>query len=273
MSELDKMIEEVDRSLIEQKCDDYEQIIEEYYSEVSQKLGFSPDIQGACIENLYNARFNLNKARAFLRSNLDPVKDESFTEKYSEAMTGIIDARYYISKVNIELAKTRSREISYKVVAVVTTIVILIIFGGYLLNWFQIGESAEILNTRTILGIPVTVIFWSIVGSLTGMLVDAGNVYFNDNLNGAQWIMYRSITGIVMGVIIYLLLISGLIIFTGSGADSIKVPEIIWIISFLGGFSQKLSPNLLKKIENRIESSETTTTSTTITPSKEKIQE
>lgn len=156
--------------------------IEQYYFDVSEKLGYSPDIQDKCIGYLYDAISEVNAARSYL--HLDPdATDNNVQEKgYHDATLGLYNAQFWMSKVNIELTKTRSKAISYKVVAFISAIAILMVIGAYILHWFVIGESAETLNSRTILGVPVTVIFWSIVGSVTGMLLSAGNVYFNDEL-------------------------------------------------------------------------------------------
>ena len=72
-----------------------------------------------------------------------------------------------------------------------------------------------------------------------------------------------------MGVMLYLLLVSGLIVFTG--AADIKNPQLIWIIAFIGSFSQEFSFKLLEKLMGSLKVVEATpstpTTPTTKTTS------
>lgn len=49
-----------------------------------------------------------------------------------------------------------------------------------------------------------------------------------------------------MGVLTYLMVVTGLIIFAGNTKTS--TPELIWVIAFVGSFSDTLSINLLQKI-------------------------
>lgn len=57
-----------------------------------------------------------------------------------------------------------------------------------------------------------------------------------------------------MGALIYLMLTTGLIVFAGSSRT--QTPELIWIIAFIGSFSDTISTNLLQKIIGTITPSE-----------------
>ncbi len=52
-----------------------------------------------------------------------------------------------------------------------------------------------------------------------------------------------------MGVLTYLMVIAGLIVFAGTA--NTQTPELIWIIAFIGSFSDNLSINLLQKLLGR----------------------
>ena len=49
-----------------------------------------------------------------------------------------------------------------------------------------------------------------------------------------------------MGVLTYLMVTAGLIVFAGTA--NTQTPELLWIIAFVGSFSDNLSINLLQKI-------------------------
>ncbi len=54
-----------------------------------------------------------------------------------------------------------------------------------------------------------------------------------------------------MGVLTYLMLKAGLLVFTGQGTA--QAPELLWVIAFVGSFSDTLSINLLQRLLGRFE--------------------
>jgi hypothetical protein len=54
------------------------------------------------------------------------------------------------------------------------------------------------------------------------------------------------IVGVVMGVLTYLMVVTGLLVFAGSVSP--KSPELLQVLAFVGSFSDTLSINLLQRI-------------------------
>ena len=90
------------------------------------------------------------------------------------------------------------------------------------------------------------------------MLLRAGHFPFADRTEAIRWLLFRPIVGIVMGVLTYLMVIAGLIVFAGK-AD-LQTPELIWVIAFGGSFSDTLSVTLLQKLLGRFEPVESSKT-------------
>ena len=84
------------------------------------------------------------------------------------------------------------------------------------------------------------------VGSLTSKSLPAGDVPFSDSGEAISWLLFRPIVGIVMGVLIYLMLIAGLFVF--ADGTNPRTPKLLWVIAFVGGFSDGLFINLLQKL-------------------------
>jgi hypothetical protein len=122
---------------------------------------------------------------------------------------------------------------------------------AYHFKIFDISGSVEVLNNQLLLGVPLPIWVYALLGSLTSMLYRADKIPFKDINEGISWIMHRSIVGIVMGVMTYLMLVAGLIIFAGK-ETAIQVPQLVWVLAFLGGFSDTLSMDLLDKISGKI---------------------
>jgi hypothetical protein len=156
----------------------------------------------------------------------------------------------YIGHVETELNRAEVGKKSYKVVGVLVVIMALSILIAYHFKIFDIVGSVEDLNKHLVLGVPLPVWIYALLGSLTSMLYRAEKMPFKDIKEGMCWILHRSIVGIVMGVMTYLMLITGLIVFAGQ--DTVKVPQLVWVLAFLGGFSDTLSMDLLDKISGKI---------------------
>jgi len=106
------------------------------------------------------------------------------------------------------------------------------------------------LNKHTFMGIPVPVIFWSVIGSLTSIIINAGRRPIA-NFNDALLLLFsRPIAGIVMGILCYLMLAAGLLAMTGS--DKTQLPQLLWVTAFAGSFIDTLSERLLKRFSNGI---------------------
>jgi hypothetical protein len=114
-----------------------------------------------------------------------------------------------------------------------------------------LGVTADsIIN---ILGIPVTVVLWSVVGSFAAILYRfsmSGDRQLEDPL---RWFFSRPLTGVVMGSITFLVIKVGLLTFTPGATSetavaSVANKELMWLVAFLAGFSDRFSDSLLKSL-------------------------
>ncbi|KAA6432406.1 hypothetical protein ACD591_09115 [Rufibacter glacialis] len=168
--------------------------------------------------------------------------------------------------------REKDRRKNIRMVAVVVSLASLV--GISLFLWY--GSTHWNITTETtikILSIPVPVLIWSILGSFSAILyrfTNAGDKELNEPL---RWLFARPLTGIIMGVISYLVLKVGLLTIQGSEAGTgIGNPEVIWLIAFLAGFSDRFSESLLRTVvgkfggdkEGELVSMEMRSTSTTV---------
>jgi hypothetical protein len=199
--------------------------IDTFYREIPDTLKASPEAQSQCLNYLLDASSNLAK----------PQVDRS----------DIINSRMKVIQVAIELEKAKSSRKSFFIVVALVYLFIGLIVLGFQFDIFS-SVTADEINKQIVMGIPLPVWIWSIIGSLTSMLFRAGQFPFVDFNEALRWIFFRPIVGVVMGVLTYLLVAAGLVVFTGTSTT--RTPELIWVIAFIGSFSDTLSINLLERI-------------------------
>lgn len=96
------------------------------------------------------------------------------------------------------------------------------------------------------LGIPVSVIVWSALGSLANMLYKYyKGTYSNGVGNGLRWVLARPIVGVLMGSIVYLVMVTGLLLV---GATAKPQVELFWLFAFIGGFSDTIFEGVVQKV-------------------------
>ena len=103
-----------------------------------------------------------------------------------------------------------------------------------------------------VLQIPMPVLLWSAIGSFTSLLYrfnKASDIELQDPL---RWLVTRPLTGIVMGTVVYLVIRAG---FLSTGVVDLlpaETNELIWLVAFLVGFSDRFSESLLKSLVGRL---------------------
>jgi hypothetical protein len=104
-----------------------------------------------------------------------------------------------------------------------------------------------------ILSIPVTVILWSFIGSLAAMLYRFNQSSDTEMSNPLRWLFTRPLTGMVMGLLVYLF-IKGALIVTGSTISFLTLgsQEVIWLLAFFAGFSDRFCDFVLNLIVGRL---------------------
>lgn len=111
------------------------------------------------------------------------------------------------------------------------------------------GPSAA--TVLPIIQIPLSVLLWSAIGSFTAILYrfnSSGDVELQDPL---RWLFTRPLTGIVMGMVAYIVVKLGFLTARSPDSSSIDSPELLWLIAFLSGFSDRFADGLLRSLVGR----------------------
>lgn len=204
--------------------------IDEYYEKIPHVLRDLPDAQEKCLELLSLAEKQLTP----------PI-----------GRRNIIDARLALVKLEIEIRRSQSSKMSFVVVAAIVYVFALAVGALIGVDAINVGVEAKELNSTLVMGIPLPIWIWGVIGSLTSMLLRAGHFPFSDRSEAYRWLLFRPIVGVVMGVLTYLMVTAGLIVFAGTA--NTQTPELLWVIAFVGSFSDNLSINLLQKILGKFE--------------------
>lgn len=210
-----------------QRAEDIRQDIHRLHEEVTTVLQALPDVQTLCLDNLLEAEQHLDSR---------PLQG-----------INILASQRAVTRVDIELTRARSRRKSFVIVGVLVYIIAALVGVASAAGLFTITNAGvEELNQRLVVGVPLPVWVWSVVGSLTSMLLRAGQFPFLDFSEAIRWLLFRPVVGIVMGVLTYLIVVAGLLVF--GGVRETQTPQLIWVIAFVGSFSDTLSINLLQGI-------------------------
>lgn len=138
----------------------------------------------------------------------------------------------------------------------VRLIAVVVSVGAFILLFFlaifgpRIGLSAESLVP--VLLVPVPILLWSALGSFTSLVYrfnTASDLELQDPL---RWLVTRPLTGIVMGTIAFLVVKVGFLTTASDLADSLGKNELIWLIAFLAGFSDRFSESILRNIVGKL---------------------
>jgi hypothetical protein len=208
--------------------------INQYFDIVAETLHDNPSLQDESLKRL-------QEAKEIIRKN----DDNDFAWTLSRAQFEVRRVHVAISKEQqLQKGESQLRWIVPLLVLLYVAIIILFIaFGG--VAWTTDTEIP-------ILGIPMSVILWSVVGSVAAILY---RFYTRDKTKATdeiRWLIARPIIGVVMGALSYLAIISGLFIFgsaVGVNSDpSLARPQLLWMVAFLGGFSDKFFEAIINAV-------------------------
>lgn len=106
-----------------------------------------------------------------------------------------------------------------------------------------------------LLGIPWPVVLWSLIGSFAAMIYRFNKKPIYDFGDAVKWLLTRPVQGVVLGAAFYLVLVSGLFLLSGrstsEGQSSHVANDVILILSFLVGFSDRFADSVFKAIVER----------------------
>jgi hypothetical protein len=138
-------------------------------------------------------------------------------------------------------------------VGVIVSLLSLTGIGTFLYIAHARGLNGEV--ALPILGVPSCVLFWSVVGSFAAILyrfTNAGDRELEDPL---RWLFSRPLTGVIMGAITYLVIKAGFLTMGSAPAsgssEKLGTNEVIWLVAFLAGFSDRFADSLLKSLVGR----------------------
>jgi hypothetical protein len=134
----------------------------------------------------------------------------------------------------------------------IAIIIYLIIQWG---SQFAVGQVPLVQLKIPVLGIPYPVIIWSLIGSFASMIYRFNAKPIYDFTDAIKWMITRPVQGVVLGSVLYLILISGLFILTAGKTDNpaglISTDEVILVLCFLIGFSDRFADNVFNTLVQR----------------------
>jgi len=131
--------------------------------------------------------------------------------------------------------------------------------GGIIVLFLALVVAATVVAPRLIqvneplplLGIPLSVLLWSFIGSFVALLMRFIRLKFWEVGDFFKWFLARSLVGFIMGAVLYLLVVSGFFVFgvaIGSPADILSTlprPEIFWLLAFAGASNDRIAEKVL----------------------------
>lgn len=224
--------------------------IEQYFDIVAETLHDNQYLQDEALKRLQNAKQILRE------------QDEDW-----EWMLG--RAQFEVRLVHAAISKEQQiqrgeRRLSWMVptivIAYAAAIVAIIVFGGQ--AWTDTTEVP-------IIGVPVSILLWAAIGSLAAILYRFYTRQRGRVAKEIRWLIARPIIGTVMGALSYLAVVSGLFIFgAAAGVDpdaTTARPQLLWMLAFLGGFSDKVFKTIVDAVVDKLSGSEPGQTSNTDT--------
>ncbi|AFY45210.1 hypothetical protein [Nostoc sp. PCC 7107] len=191
-------------------------------------------------------------------------------DDYTVAIIGAMTA-IELRKVRVETLARKDKERKNKIVKWISlyivgliafALIVLIAIFSYKRNEFTswCGDSLSTCIVP-IIKVPFQVIIWSFIGSFAATLYrfNRQSIYqFSDLI---KWMFTRHVQGVVLGSVFYLVIVSGISILSGNIENStgreVKSDELILILSFLIGFSDRFVDSVFNTLIDRYSPSRT----------------
>jgi hypothetical protein len=218
------------------------------YKKLHEKIEYYFDIVA---ETLYDNNYLQEKSLKGLQN-----AKEILRENVSDPELALSRAQFEVRRVHVEIAKEQQFQrgenrlrwvVPTLVIVYVAAIVSIIVFGGSV--WTTTSEIP-------VLGVPLSILVWAAIGSVAAILFrfyTRQRVRITDEI---RWLIARPIIGLIMGALSYLVVISGLIVFSVSTGTDIEGgtarPQLLWGIAFLGGFSDKFFESIINIVVGRL---------------------
>lgn len=142
-----------------------------------------------------------------------------------------------------ELSKLSISTTLVHVIVFVFLVIYIVLIGLAIFGGKQFWADDAVMP---MLGIPVSVIVWSALGSLANMLYKYYKGTYSSGVgNGLRWVLARPIVGVLMGSVVYLVMVTGLLLV---GATAKPQVELFWLFAFIGGFSDTIFEGVVQKV-------------------------
>ncbi len=180
----------------------------------------------------------------------------------SDEATVIIEVMYEIEKRRIDveelvnLDRRKRNQTIATVICYLLAIIALMAFLVFNADMTLQGEQPPLRDLKLpLFGIPWPVVLWSFLGSFAAMIYRFNRRPIYDFGNAVKWMITRPFQGVVLGAAFYLVLVSGLFLLTGSNpassSNSVQSDELILVLSFLVGFSDKFGDTVFNALVDR----------------------
>jgi hypothetical protein len=215
--------------------------IADYCGYLAEILYMDSTLQDQLFTRLQEARMNIDRA------------------KEPEALkVALNDAIFQVHRIHVSIAQ--GQELSYQKVRmqwispILVLLYILIIIGIIILTP-GLDESLKI----PVIGIPVSVLIWSLLGSVAAILYRFYNFQLTKLMQVSpqvSWLIARPLTGVIMGMVSYVAIIAGLFIFSGDTPTTLGIPairpQLLWLVAFLAGFSDQFHEGFIHAIIDKL---------------------
>ena len=231
----DKLLEAVDQ---------LQGLIADYCGILAEALYFDPKLQAKLFARLQAARKDIADAESKDSRNLVVTLNQVIFEVHR------VHAR--ISKEQEFINKSGSlRWISPSIVLVYMVIIIVVI----ILGWESNLGSTEM----PVIGIPLTVLVWSLIGSVAAILYRFYTYRLRELSQVSleiSWLIARPLTGVIMGMVSYVIIVAGLLVFGNATQSTIDTPvirpQLLWAVAFLAGFSDKFFEGFIRALLSKL---------------------
>ena len=149
----------------------------------------------------------------------------------------------------------KSRQLARLLAFIVPTVVLIVLIIVFIVG--AITGKPDINTVIPIIQMPLIVLLWSMIGSFTAILYrfnKSGDAELEDPL---RWVFTRPLTGIIMGILSYYVILAGLLAIVPKDASpatnisSSGIPQIFWIIAFITSFSDRFADTILRSLFGR----------------------
>lgn len=174
-----------------------------------------------------------------------------YEAKTEQEINMVADSAQRIESFLDRYENDKKRRNRHRVSAII--ILVLLFIGLFAFTIFSPLLHVEELYSIPILKIPLSVLLWSAIGSIASMLYRFNKASDSELQDPLRYLISRPLFGILMGTLVYLAVKVGFLTAVSGNQDiSLETNELVWLISFLVGFSDRFSDEILKSLIGRL---------------------